>query len=592
MQRVNTDIRIKSVILAVLIFWIISGESFPQVPAYKINGNPVPQISGLFYDNITTNSVRIRWTTDIPAHSGVYWMASDSNEQPILYTDSVKAASLVTNHEIIVTGLKPAIMYRYRIISSATSGTSAASGYFITQSASTGKVTVWFNHTIDTTVSSGKKANGKTDFEKLLRSQIEKASHSIDITLWELNQLDSVATSLIKAKDRGVKIRFVYNHLPDSKQIDTLRAHGIRIVKRNFDNSFSMHNKFLIFDHRYNTNPTNQYLWTGSTNVTHAQFHSDRNNIIIIQDQSLCEVYTREFEEMWGSHTDEPDTARSKFGIEKTDNTAHLVNAGGVAMQVYFAPTDSIADTLVSLFRNYPVKSIYFSMLKFVLPSVENALHDALLKGIRVSGVFDSSCSVQPGAAWPRMKGQNVPGVWQPPADVFIDTIPGLIHHKYSLINADTTAGEKILTTGSFNWETPAQQNNDENMLVIRDPTIVNEYYQEFMARYRESGGNMPGYSWGVPFKTQATANSLQAYPNPFNEKTTLRLFLQVSQHIRLILNDLTGKVDYTVFNGLLPPGTHEIVLEGQNLPGGMFILTSEWANGKTQTKLLHFTSK
>jgi hypothetical protein len=203
---------------------------------------------------------------------------------------------MVTVHTMPISNLQAATMYRYATVSVGSKGSDTTLGYFITRSSSPGSVTIWFNHTVDTTISTGIPANGKTNFLQLIKSQIDKASHSIDITLWEFNQLDSVAQYLIRAKKRGVKIRFVYNHLPDSPQIDTLR---------------------------------------------------------------------------------------SKFGIQKTDNMAHILNVGGVRMEVYFAPTDSIGDTLVSLFTGKPMKSVYFCMLKFVFPSIEAALHEEYLNGIQ-----------------------------------------------------------------------------------------------------------------------------------------------------------------------------------------------------------------
>jgi len=549
----------------------------------------VPEISGNRYDSITENSVNLCWQTTIQADSRVFWMVSDSNDQPVAYTDSIRIDTPVTAHSVFIGNLQPAVMYRYLVTSMAAGGSDSATGFFITRSESTGKVTVWFNHSVDVSVSTGTHANGNTNFEKLLIEQISAAQHSIDITTWLFGNEDTIATCLVNAKERGVKIRFVYNHTADTPQIDTLKSHGIEVVKRNFDTNFTMHNKFWIFDHRYNTSPANQYLWTGSTNVTHAQFHSDRNNIIIIQDQSLCEVYTREFEEMWGSHTDQPDIARSRFGTEKKGELAHILNVAGTPIEVYFAPTDSIADSLVSLITAKSIKSIYFSMLKFVFPSIETTLHEAWLKGIQVSGVFDSSCSVLHGSAFPRMKGEQVAGAWQPPADVFIDTLPGLIHHKYSLINADTTAGEKIVTTGSFNWELPAQEGNDENMLVIYDATINNLYFQEFIARYRESGGSQVGTSWGISEdEPGAPLHNATCFPNPFTERTTVQFLLECRTPVKLEIYDSFGNRIAARDEGMTDAGTRKVTIDGNKLPTGL-LLCRIVAGGSVQyLKLVH----
>ena len=571
-----------------LSFALLAGMIFSASSIAPALGQ-VPVISGMRYDSITQGSVTLHWKTSVPADSRVLRMVSDSNDQPVAYTDSARLPLLVTEHSMHIGNLQSAVMYRYQVKSVNTLGSDSATGYFITGSSSTGKVTIWFNHTVDTSVSTGTPANGNANFQKLFMEQINKASHSIDITTWLFDEEDSVAACLIRAKERGVKIRFVYDYTPLTPDIDTLIAHGIQVVQRNFDTTFTMHDKFWIFDHRHNTSPADQYLWTGSTNVTHTQFHSDRNNIIIIQDQSLCEVYTREFEEMWGSHTDQPDISRSRFGTEKKGELAHILNIGGIPMEVYFAPTDSIADTLVSLFSTKPVKSVYFCMLKFVFPSIEGALHEAFMKGISLGGVFDSSCSVKKGSAFPRMKGRAVTGTWDPPADVFIDTLPGLVHHKYSLINADTTAGEKIVTTGSFNWELPAQQGNDENMLVIHNAAINNLYFQEFIARYRESGGTQIGSSWGTgPADGSGSFEPAKALPNPFTGRTTVQLQLDRRARVIIEIYDATGKLVTTLDEGIMEPGTRVVSIDGGTLPSGLLLCRIKSGERVQNLKLIH----
>ncbi|MCX6250880.1 MAG: phospholipase D-like domain-containing protein [Bacteroidetes bacterium] len=529
-------------------------------------------ISNLTYDSIVQTGVTVYWTTDSPADTRIRWMAPDSNYQPLIFTDSIYISAMVTNHVLPIGNLQPAKIYKYQVMSQNAGGTTVDSGYFVTQSASTGMVEVYFNHTVDTTVSAGEKANGSQNFETLLDDQINKATHSIDITLWEFHGVASVTEALINAKSRGVKIRFIYNHMPDTSQVDSLIAHGIPVLKRNYLTNFSMHDKFWIFDYRDTTSHNNKYLWTGSTNVSHAMFHQDRNNIILIQDESLCAVYTREFEEMWGSHTDLPDPTRAKFGPEKVNNTPRIVNVAGTRMEVYFAPTDSISDTICSIIGSKIMRSIFFCMYKFSLPPVEEALH-MIYNGKHLSGVFDSSNSVLHNSAFPRMKGKPVAGTWDPPAHVFIDTIPGLLHHKYFLVDADTSGGNKIIATGSYNWETPAETGNDENLLVIYDARVNNLYFQEFLARYRESGGALTGSGIGDGGVEVPKGFSLyQNYPNPFNPVTNIKFYVAKSSDVKIVVYDMMGRKVQTLVKETLKPGTYESSFDGSSLTGGIYL--------------------
>jgi len=562
-------------------------SDFPEINKYSLasgnnnvdNGyygaalatNDGPVISNLTYDSITQTSVMLFWLTDLPADSKIKWMAPDSNYQPLIFTDSIYISTKVINHIILISNLQPATIYKYYIISQNTGGMTQDSGYFITKSTSTGKVEVYFNNSVDTTVSTGEKAKGKQDFENLFLNRINNANYSIDITLWEFTYYTSISTALINAKNRGVKIRFIYNHTAYTPQIDSLIAHGIPVLKRNFDTTYSMHNKFWIFDYRNNNNANIKYLWTGSTNISHPQFHTSRNNIIVIQDESLCAVYTREFEEIWGTHTDHPDILKAKFGSRKVDNVPHILNVAGARMEAYFAPSDSVSAFLSSLYLTKPTHSLYFCMLKFELPSIENALHTIFSNGILIKGVFDSIDSKLPNSAYPRMKGLAVTNTWNPPAKVYIDKIPGLIHHKYSIIDADIKGGNKITSTGSFNWETPADIGNDENSLTIFDARINNLYFQEFHQRYKESGGE--SIIEQIDISVKPPINRLfQNYPNPYNSKTNIIFEITELSDVKIVVYDFLGNEIETLLNKTLKPGKYETLFNGASLESGIYL--------------------
>jgi phosphatidylserine/phosphatidylglycerophosphate/cardiolipin synthase-like enzyme len=530
----------------------------------------LPVISNLTYDNITQTGVTLFWITDVTADSKIKWMVADSNYKPLSFTDSIYDADMVTNHVISIVDLQPATIYKYAVFSQSPGGAAVDSGYFITQSLSAGQVNVYFNHSVDVTVSTGEHANGNVNFENLFIKQIDSAKTSIDITLWELSYYTSISAALIRAKQRGVAIRFVYNHTVNTSVIDSLQKYGIPVLKRKFDTIFSMHNKFWVFDYRYNSNPHTKYLWTGSANVSHPQFHTDKNNIIIIQDESLCAVYTREFEEMWGSHTDIPDSARAKFGTQKTDNVPHILNVAGTRMEVYFSPSDSVSRFLSNLMLTKPTHSLFFCMLKFELPAIEAALHTIHNNGKQLKGVFDLANSLLTNSAYPRMKGLPVANTWSPPADVYTDSISGLIHHKYFLIDANTSFGNKIISTGSFNWEVPADIGNDENSLTIFNSRVNNLYFQELHRRFLESGGGIIVVN-GINSDSSQHFRFLQNYPNPFCQTTTISYKLLSPGSVSLSIFDIQGREIETLVNSWQENGSHEVEWNASRYPGGVY---------------------
>ena len=253
--------------------------AFISMNFYHLSSSPV--ISNLTYGSITQTGVTVTWTTDTPADSKIRWFLSDSNYQALVFTDSIYNSALVTNHSIPISGLQTAKIYKYQITSQNSGGITLDSGYFVTQSASSGRVDVYFNHTVDTTVSTGEKAKGSQNFENLMISRIDSALYRIDIAIYDFEYYNSIGAAIINAKNRGVKIRFVNCSTPNTPLMDTLIAHEIPVIKRNYDTAHAMHNKFIIFDYRYNTNANKKFVWTGSANVDHAMFNQDRNNILL-----------------------------------------------------------------------------------------------------------------------------------------------------------------------------------------------------------------------------------------------------------------------------------------------------------------------
>ncbi|PKP32136.1 MAG: hypothetical protein CVT99_06620 [Bacteroidetes bacterium HGW-Bacteroidetes-16] len=528
-----------------------------------------PVISNLAYDSIHQDGVTLFWMTNLPADSKVWWMPTDSNNQPLLFSDSIYIAEAVTNHVVPVGNLQPATIYRFRITSGNSDGTAADTGYFITQSTSSGSMEAYFNHTVDTTVSTGEKAKGDQNFENLLVDRIDHAASSIDITLWEFSDLTAISDALVRAKERGVKIRFIYNHAPNTPLIDSLLAHEIPVLKREYDTTYDMHNKFWIFDYRNNPDAGTCYLNTGSANVSHPMFHSDRNNMIVIQDESLCAVYTREFEQMWGSHEDHPDPLRARFGTQKSDNVPHLLNVAGTRMEVWFVPNDHVAERTCSLISRNTTKSLFFSMYKFYLTNIEDTLHTQFTSGMEIRGVFDSSHAFRHESVYSRMKGIDSVGAWNPHADVFIDPIHGLLHHKYCIMDADAEAGNKITVTGSFNWDPETNAGNDDNALVIFNSRVSNLYFQEFMARYKESGGTLIGMY--EPEHQEFNGILEQNFPNPFHSSTRIRYHLPEAGLVTIMIFDQCGNQVVQLVGEKEQAGSHEVNWDASGYKIGVY---------------------
>jgi phosphatidylserine/phosphatidylglycerophosphate/cardiolipin synthase-like enzyme len=59
-------------------------------------------------------------------------------------------------------------------------------------------------------------------------------------------------------------------------------------------------------------------------------------------------------------------------------------------------------------------------------------------------------------------------------AEVFAFSGSGKLHHKYALVDASYYSSDPILITGSHNWSRSANEDNDENTLIIHDVYLAN----------------------------------------------------------------------------------------------------------------------
>ena len=526
-------------------------------------------ISPVIAADITTNSFTVYFSTVRNGNSKVqYGLDKNLNSGTAIVEDTT------TNHIVKIVGLNPSTTYYYKAISTNENGTSESK----IQSVSTasddttlGTINVYFNHSVDNSVAiPGNEAEGNVNFSNKLIERINQATYSIDMALYSFSGLTDVANAIISAKNnRGVKVRVVYHNRTMQSSMQMLVNAGIKISQRPANNSGLMHNKFAIFDGR-DGNPKNDWVWSGSWNWTN---RNNQNNVIEINSPELALAYTKEFEEMWGSNTDTPNSSAAKFGSFKTDNTTHSFNIGGRQVDLFFSPSDATESHITNAI-NTADTSIYFGILTFTSDPIFaaiNARHNSGVNDIR--GIIDNV----------EDNGSEFTNL-QPISEVFDYNLTGLFHHKYSIIDSYSSTSDPIVITGSHNWSRSANTKNDENTLIIHDVYIANKYMQEFKARYNQLGGSSAFY---VPIITSIENNNkhltdkfilYQNYPNPFNPTTTIKYtvpFIQTShatsQRVQLKIYNILGKEVATLLNERQKPGIYKISFNSGNLTSGIY---------------------
>ncbi|MBN2090963.1 T9SS type A sorting domain-containing protein, partial [candidate division KSB1 bacterium] len=187
-------------------------------------------------------------------------------------------------------------------------------------------------------------------------------------------------------------------------------------------------------------------------------------------------------------------------------------------------------------------------------------------------------------------KFKNIAGIgWQPPADVWTWRKSDLLHHKYLIADADFPTSAPVVITGSYNWTITAERENDENIIVIHDANIANQFLQEFSARYFESGGTN-----FVETENRPPEQCLlyQNFPNPFNGTTKIQFQLNQPTYISLKIFNLAGQEVKILVSEIKKAGDYKVDwtgtdFSGQPVSSGIYIYQLKTGHQIQQRKLL-----
>jgi phosphatidylserine/phosphatidylglycerophosphate/cardiolipin synthase-like enzyme len=521
---------------------------------------------------IDSNSIVISWKTFLPMDTKVEYGITSAFE-----TGSVSNSGFVTEHTIQLPNLKSATIYHLKCTSSNGALSSSVTDWVVsTASSSSGVINVYFNKSINPLVAFGQVANGTADFPYILTKRIDSAKYSIDFCVYSFSGTpgvgDNLATALINAKNRGIKVRFI---MEDDNQntapVRKLKGAGINVITDKYgnnDGSSLHHNKFFIFDARDTISDKDDWIITGSWNATEPGTYDDYQNIVEIQDKSLARAYTEEFNEMWGSSDDLPDPALSKFGKNKRDNTPHRFNIKGVRAELYFAPSDGVSAKIQTKILNAQ-SSVSFSAMSFTSDEISQAIYARYKsKNVKVRGLINKSNLSDQGCEYEYF---NSNPKW---ADVkAFNAGSGIFHHKYFLLDAERPDLEPWVMTGSYNFSKSAESENNENILFIQNSRIANLYLQEFTQRYYEAGGTDSVKVVSVKSTEKIPGEFLlyQNFPNPFNGNTIIKYSVPYRSEIKIRIFDAIGRIIGEIKPGIQEPGIYNIQWTPKELSSGVY---------------------
>ena len=341
---------------------------------------------------------------------------------------------------------------------------------------------------VDPMVYKRPKNNCSNDACKSLLNIINNSEKSINFAIYGIGDEDKIYKALINAKKRGVKIQGITDMNINNKNpyFDTWKLiNDLEFVKTDYltdiklleeqkiQNKYSlkikdyakikdgnkikvpgaiMHNKFFIVD--------NEYVWTGSTNVSSSCMSYNANNVILIKSKDVATIYQKEFDEMYNNNNSHKYKNKTSAGqiIEVNEDTS---------LRIFFSPSNPPNDLAIKPLIDNAEEYIHVPMFFLTNKELINSLILANKRNVDVRIIVDSAANIVNPQYVKILRENKVP--------VKVENWGGKMHMKSAVID------DKTIIIGSMNWTGVAQTSNDENTIVLENIKLAKEFKQKFI---------------------------------------------------------------------------------------------------------------
>jgi phosphatidylserine/phosphatidylglycerophosphate/cardiolipin synthase-like enzyme len=155
-------------------------------------------------------------------------------------------------------------------------------------------------------------------------------------------------------------------------------------------------------------------------------------------------------------------------------------------IEVYFSPKGGCTEAVVKEI-DAAKNMILVQAYSFTSAPIAKALVDAHARGVNVQVILDKSQQTEKYSSADFVHHAGIP--------TFIDAKHQIAHNKIIILDG------KVVITGSFNFTKNAEENNAENLLVIRSPELATTYAANWEAHVEHSEnyvGKEKGWSEAV----------------------------------------------------------------------------------------------
>lgn len=144
--------------------------------------------------------------------------------------------------------------------------------------------------------------------------------------------------------------------------------------------------------------------------------------------------------------------------------------------EVVFTRTGSIAEVIENLIEA-ATSSIDAALYGFSSQRLASVLEEAQARGLRLRLIIDGNKYRETSGCQRLLAEQKLPFRLA----FGRDGAGSKMHHKFALLD------RKLVLTGSYNWTAASEEKNHENLLVLRNPELVQAYRAEFAALWEKS---------------------------------------------------------------------------------------------------------
>lgn len=293
--------------------------------------------------------------------------------------------------------------------------------------------------------------------DETIAADLLDATVQVDVAAFDLDS-EPITNALIELEKRGITVRVVTDtDNADLSSIRRLRRNGISVVEDK--RSALMHDKFIVIDGRF--------VWMGSLNYTTNGVYCNNNNLVRFDVPRLAANYTAEMDEMVNDRS---------FGPTSPDNTPQeQLTVNGVRLENYFASEKKLAP-IIAQDVEQAEQEILFMAFSFTNDEIGTAMLSRAQDGLSVRGVFETTGSDTEYSYYPVLSAAGLSNV-----QVRQDGNPRIMHHKVIIID------RRIVIFGSYNFTDSANNSNDENIIIVHDPTFASYFVEEFETVWAEA---------------------------------------------------------------------------------------------------------